>query len=97
MQPKLVHGSQPTVRFLLRNHQQNAEQGIPLHSIPASRILLTSSCILQAFGENMMGAVHAFGQHLATAQQDVAETSDIDSVFFDLGGFKMVRPLHHAS
>ena len=39
----------------------------------------------------MMGAVRGFGRHLATAQQDVADSRDVDSVFFDLGGFKMVR------
>ena len=41
-------------------------------------------------GENMMGAVRGFGDHLAKEQQGEAEGSSTDSVFFDLGGFMMV-------
>ena len=49
-------------------------------------------------GENMMGAVHGFGEHLAKEQQGEAEGSDIDSVFFDLGGLMMVsRAIRHAA
>lgn len=51
---------------------------------------LTCHLLGQAMGENMMGAVRGFGEHLAQEQQGKAEGSSTDSVFFDLGGFMMV-------
>lgn len=46
-------------------------------------------------GENMLGAVRGFAKHLAKQQDEVPDGSDVDSVFFDLSGFKMVRGAFH--